>query len=277
VGISVRQRTESTNPWLGFFVDGLDANAAFTTADGSTVTTRHDSNAFESGVGWVREPDAKEVDIIPDFADGFVRAILPAFLEDDIADARLRLTPERVSLGSSYYRQDSRIFRYEGIVRLAGDTAALATQIPRESVQSVADVRLRPLTSLTADLAVLTVRDLLPPEEAVADPGVQDLLRSERATPAGLDLGWETNRTLRTRLAFRPSIIPWIRNDFDWTTVYQSERNSNFVERTALGADTTLALERSARGQRDWSATVALDPSRLALAIFAKFQYLFRF
>jgi hypothetical protein len=270
VGVSVRKRTQAANPWVGFLVDGLNANAAYTTSDGSTVTTEHDSNALDAGVGWVREPDATEIDIIPDFADGFVRAILPGFLEDGIADARLRLTPERVSVGSTYYRQDSRIFRYEGIVRLPGDSAAIATVIPRESLQSVADVRLHPLTSLTADLAVLTVRDLLPPEEAVADQGVQELIRGERATPAGVDLGWETNRTLRTRLAYRPSILPWIRNDFDWTTVYRSERNSNFVGRTVEGADTTLELERSARGQRDWSATVALDPSRLALAIFGE-------
>ena len=270
VGVSIRKRTQTANSLVGFFVDGLDANAAYTTSDGSTVTTAHAAKAFDAGVGWVREPDATEIDIIPGFADGLVRAILPGFLEDKIADARLRLTPERVSVGSTYYRQDSRIFRYESIVRLAGDSAAIATVIPRESVQSVADVRLRPLPALTADLAVLTVRDLLMPEEAVSDREVQDLIRAERATPAGVDLGWETNRTLRTRLAYRPSIIPWIRNDFDWTTVYQSERNSNFVGRTVAGADTTLQLERSARGQRDWSATVALDPSRLALAIFGE-------
>jgi hypothetical protein len=173
-------------------------------------------------------------------------------------------------LGSTYHRQDSRVFRYESIVRLEGDTAAIATSIPRESLQSVADVRLRPLNALTADLAVLTIRDLLPPNDAASDAGVQELIRDERAELGGVDLGWETNRTLRTRLAFRPTIVPWLRNDFDWSTVYQSERNSNFVERTLTGVDTTLVLERSARGQRDWSATVALDPNRLALALFGE-------
>ena len=270
LGVSVRKLTESANPVAGFFFDGLDANATYTASDGSTVTTEHDATSFDGGVGWVREPAAAEINIIPGFALGFVRAILPAFLEDNFTDARLRLTPERVSLGSTYQRQDSRIFRFESIVRQPGDTLAIATLIPRESVQSVADVRLRPLTSVTADFAVLTVRDLLPPDVVVADGRVQELLRAERATPAGLDLGWETNRTIRTRLAFRPSIVSWIRNDFDWTTIYQSDRNSNFVARVPTGADTTLALERNARGQRDWSATVAVDPSRLALIIFGE-------
>ncbi|MGD8600903.1 MAG: cell surface protein SprA, partial [Gemmatimonadota bacterium] len=270
VGASIRKTTRSANPVVSFVVDGLDANVAYTTSDGSTVTTEHDSDAFDAGMGWVREPEAAGVGIIPDFAKRFVRAILPGFLEDDIADAELRLTPERVSLGSTYHQQDSRIFRYESIIQLPGDSVAIPTRIPREYLQGVADVRLRPLTALTADLAVLTVRDLLPPEEAVNDAGVQDLIRDERGEAAGLDLGWETNRTVRTRLAFRPTILPWLRNDFDWSTVYQSERNANFVERTVSGADTTLVLERSARGQRDWSATVAVDPSRLALSIFGE-------
>ena len=126
---------------------------------------------------------------MPGFAEGFIRAILPAFLEDDIADARLRLTPERLSFGSTYHRQNSRVFRYESIVRLPSDGEAIPTRIPREALQTVADVRLRPLSSLTADLAVLTVRDLLAAEEAVTDPSVQSLIRSERSELAGLDLG----------------------------------------------------------------------------------------
>ncbi len=267
VGVGLRKRTPTANPWLGFVVDGLDANVAYTKSAGSTVTTQYDSRAFDAGVGWVREPDAVEVDLVPDFADGVVRAILPGFLEDGIADAQLRLTPERVSVGTSYYRQDSRIFRFERIVRDPSDAAAVPTLVPREAVQTAADVRLRPLRPLTADIAILTTRDLLEPEEAVTDPRVQRLIRAQRTTPAGLDFGWETNRTLRTSLAFRPTVVDWLRNDVDWTTVYQSERNSNFLERTVSGPDTSLALARSARAERDWGATVALDPARLADAL----------
>ena len=266
VGVGLRKRTPTPNPWLGFVLDGLDANVGYTTSDGSTVTTEYESRAFDAGVGWVREPEAVEVDVFPDFARGAVRAILPGFLED-LADTRMRLTPERVSLGTSYYRQDSRIFRFERIVRHPDDAAAVPTLVPREGVQSAADVRLRPFAPLTADFTLLTTRDLLPPEEAVTDERVRELIRRQRATPAGLDLGWETNRTLRTSLAYRPTLFDWLRNDLDMTTVYQSERNSNFLERTVAGADTSLALARNARAERDWGATVAVDPGRLAVAV----------
>jgi hypothetical protein len=210
VGVSLRKRTQSANPWLGFVVDGLDARASYATADGSTITTENESSTVDAGVGWTRNPEAREVDLVPAPARGLFRAILPGFLEDRVADARLRLTPERVSLGSSYFQQDSRVLRYERIVLSPEDEDAIATLRPRELLQLAADVRLRPFSPLTADLRLLQVRDLLPPEKAAADPQVQSLIRDERAQWQGLDFGWETARTLRTDVAYRPSFFTWL-------------------------------------------------------------------
>jgi hypothetical protein len=269
VGFSLRKRTQTANPLLGFIIDGLDARASYASADGSTVTTEHDSETLDAGVGWFREPEPAGFGLVPEFAKGVLRTLLPGFLEQ-VADAQLRLTPERVSLGTSYFQQDSRIFRFEQIVRLDDDAQAVATFAPREHVQVAADVRLRPFRPLTADLTLLSVRDLLDAEKAVADPDVQSLIDAERAQVAGVDLGWETGRTLRTNLGFRPTFFTWLRNDVDWTTVYQTERNTNFIERTAIGVDTTEVLARNARGQRDWGVTVALTPSALAAAWFGE-------
>jgi hypothetical protein len=269
VGVSLRKRTRTANPVLSFLVDGLDARASYASANGSTVTTEHDSGTLDAGVGWFREPESAEVSLIPGFARGVVRTLLPGFLEQ-VADARLRLTPERVSLGTSYFQQDSRIFRFEQIVYLDEDDQAVATLAPREHLQIAADVRLRPLRPLTADLTLLTVRDLLPADQAASDADVQALIDAQRARLAGVDLGWETTRTLRTNLGFRPTMFTWLRNDLDWTTVYQTERNTNFVERTPIGPDTTVVLARNARGQRDWGATIALTPSALATAWFGE-------
>ena len=101
LGVSLRKRTQSANPWLGFLIDGLDARASYATADGSTITTENKSSTVDAGVGWTRTPEARDVGLVPAPARGLVRALLPGFLEDKVADARLRLTPERVSLGSS--------------------------------------------------------------------------------------------------------------------------------------------------------------------------------
>ncbi|MDE0899531.1 MAG: hypothetical protein OSA81_10970 [Longimicrobiales bacterium] len=270
VGISLRKRTQTANPVLSFLLDGLDARASMSSVDGSTVTTENESTTLDAGVGWFREPETKDFGIVPGFAQDVVRAVLPGFLEDKIADSRLRLTPVRLSLGTSYFQQRSEVFRYEEIVVRPDDALAIATFAPRELLQFAADMRLRPLEPLTADFTFLSVRDLLEPVKASADMDVQELIEAERARLAGLDLGWETNRTLRTDFVYRPSIVSWLRSDIDWSTVYQSDRNTNFVERKTAGADTTTVLARNARGQRDWGATTGVNPSALAVAWFGE-------
>ncbi|MDA0313146.1 MAG: hypothetical protein O2992_13640, partial [Gemmatimonadetes bacterium] len=264
VGVSFRKRTESANPWLGFLVDGLGARLSYASSGGSSVTTEYDADGMEAGLSWARNPLLREFAVVPDFAAPTVRALLPSFLEDKVLGSRLRWTPERVSVGSSYTRLDNSILRFDRIVEHASDTLALTTRAPREAFQTAADIRFRPLPPLTADLTMTTIRDVLPPEEAAPDRRVQGLIEAERFRAAGVDLGWETNRYLITRLGYRPSIISWLRNDFSWTTHYRSARNTNFLDRTIAGADTTLSLTRNATGQRDWQASFALDPIRLA-------------
>lgn len=267
VGVSMRKRTRSANPVVSFLVDGLDARASYARASGSTITTESGSRTVDAGVGWFREPEPREVGMVPGFAQGAVRALLPDFLEDKVADAQLRLTPERVSVGGSYFEQTSRVFRYEEIVELPGGRPPIATERPREFVQLAGNVRFRPLTPLTADLALLQVRDLLSPYKASSNFDVQDLIEEERARGIGIDWGWETNRTLRSTLGFRPSIVSWLRNDFDWTTVYQSDRNTNFATEVIEGPDTTTVLTRNARGQRDWGVTLGLNPTAVATTL----------
>jgi hypothetical protein len=99
---------------------------------------------------------------------------------------------------------------------------------------------------------------------------VQALLRAERARVAGWDVGWETNRTVRTRLGFRPRVFRWLRSDVDWSSAYGSERAANYLLRSLHAGDTVLALTRSARGQRDWTALLALDPGVLAESLFGR-------
>lgn len=264
VGLSFRKGTPSPNPWVGLAVDGLDARVGYTATKGSTVTTESEVAGVHAGVGWIREPRRRDFPLVPTFAEDAVRVLVPGFLEDRVVRARVRWTPERVSLGSSYLRQESRILRFERIVQLPGDTLSVATASPREALESSADVRFRPLPALDAGVTLLSTRDLLPPEDAVSDPRVQELLRAQRARFSGVDLGWETNRSVRTRLGFRPRVFTWLRSELDWNSTYGSDRNASFLFRELMGGDTLLALARNARGQRDWRAHLALDPGLLA-------------
>ena len=263
VGVAFRKRTPAAGAVTGFLLDGLDARVAYTTGGATTIASEQDSRGFDAGVGWLRRPERRDVPVFPGAAADLVRTLLPGFLEDRVARARLRLTPERVSLGTSYQWSEGRISRYERIVTGTADALATPSVIPRQSLTSAADVAFRPLTPLTADVGVFTVRDLLSPEDAVPDPRVQELVRDEHARMAALGLGWETSRNIRTRVSFRPEIVSWARTSLDWSSLYRTDRNASFVERTLAGPDTAFTLLRDARGQREWRAAVSVDPAAL--------------
>ncbi len=263
VGLSFRKRIRSANPWVGLLVDGLDARLGYSSIAGSSVTTQRDADAVDAGLSWARDPAVRDFGIVPRFATGVVRTLLPGFLEDKVLGSRFRWNPERVSVGTSYSKIDSRIQRFERIIEHEDDSLALVTRAPREGFQTAADVRFRPLPPLSASFTMATVRDVLPPQEAVTDNRVRALVRDERTRAAGLDLGWETNRSLQTRVSFGPSVFSWLRSDFDWNTVYRADRNANLLDRQVLDGDTTLALARNASGRRDWRADFSLDPTRM--------------
>jgi hypothetical protein len=67
-------------------------------------------------------------------------------------------------------------------------------------------------------------------------------------------------------VASPPIFFAWIRNYIAWTTSYPAAPNTTFAAPRLLGADPLLTLARNAWGERDWGATVALDPGRLAAA-----------
>lgn len=264
VGLAFRKRTPSVNPWTGFLLDGLGARVSYIASRNSAVTALNRSRGVNAGLDWSRDPGERSLPLVPGFVRGAVRALLPGFLEDGVTGARLRWTPEHISFGSSYRQRDTKIFRYDRIIELPEDSLVTPTLAPRRTLETVADVRFRPLPPLSAGVTFRSIRDLLSPEEAVSDPAVQTLLRRERSSLRGMDLGWETGRNLRTRLGFRPRVFSWLQSDFQWTTVYESERNARFVERRAAGSDTLLDLTRNARGQRNWRALFGLRPRTLA-------------
>lgn len=260
ISLGFRKATPTANPIIGAFLDGLDANLSSYQTRSSSVSARLESEGFDARLGYSRRLEPREVDLIPDFLEDVLRVLLPGGLEEAVTGARLRWSPESFSLGASYLNQDNQIFRFERIIEGPVDSLVAPLSAPREGIETVAEVTLRPLESLTADLTFLSSRDLLRPQDAVADPQVQGLLREERSRLAGLDVGWETDRVVRTRITYRPQIWTWLEHGVTWTTRYDGERNPAFVGRTVDSAgDSVLALQRSLRGERNIQGRVSLD------------------
>lgn len=263
VGVGFRKITPSTRPLLGLFVDGLEANLGWYRTSNSSVTSRLDAEGVDARVGVERRLEPREFDPVPDFAEPLVRFLLPGALEEAVLGARIRWAPERISLGASYVRQDASIRRFDRILERPEDSAAAVASAPRELMETVAEVGLRPVPSLTADLTFFSTRDLLDPAEAATDPRVQALLAAERGRVGGVDVGWETRRSLRSRVSYRPRIVPWLRHEVTWTSRYDGERSASFVEVIPQPGDSLLLLQRNALGERDLSGLLSFDPREL--------------
>ena len=267
VDVTFRKSTPTSNPIVGLLLDGLEARAGYFTVSTQSVTSESEADGIDARLDWGRRVGRRDLAVVPGFLHPVLRAILPGFLEERLMNSRIRWTPERFSMASSYARSDSRAFRFDQLVSLSGDTLLLPTLSPRESLESAAEIEFRPFRSLSAQASIISTRDLIDPGSAVADTEVQSLLEVERAALAGLDLGWETNRRLRTNVRYTPIQQPWLRTDFNIQTFYASDRNANFVDRRAEGADTVVALERNVNGRRDVTGRVLLTPGAILSAL----------
>ncbi len=263
VDVSFRKRTPTANPVVGLLLDGLELRAGYHSVASSTITAEGSTEGIDARVGYGRTVGRRDFALIPGFLRPVIRWLLPRALEDELLGSRFRWTPERLSFGASYARADQRAFRFDQIVEGAGDSFVQATLSPRESLEGAMEIVFRPFQTLTAQADVVSIRDILPPEEAVTDTEVQALLDEERSELFGFDFGWETDQLLRTRMNYEPRLGGWLRANLGWQTYYSSDRNATFVDHSFERGDTLLALERSANGQRDFTGQFTLVPSAL--------------
>ncbi|MDT8341201.1 MAG: hypothetical protein RQ751_06785 [Longimicrobiales bacterium] len=265
LSLGFRKVTPSANPWVGALVDGLEGNVSLFRVRNATVTTRVESRGVDARVGYARRLEPREVDPVPGFLEPVLRALLPPGLEESLLGARLRWAPERFRVGTVYRRRDDDLFRFSRIIETSADAEVTPTESPRENLELSGELVLSPVPSLTAEARFRSLRDLLRPNESVSDPRVQALLATERASLAGMDLGWETDRSLTTRLRYAPRFWSWLQHEVGWSTRYGAERNTSFTRLDpASGADSALVLERNVRVERTVEWRAALEPAQVA-------------
>ncbi len=264
VDVAFRKRTPAANPVIGLLLDGLEARAGYFTAGSSTVTSEGTSHGVDARVGYGKSIGRRDFGIIPGFLQPVFRWLLPRAWEDGVVNGRLRWTPDRLSFGASYARSDQLALRFDQIVTESRDGLVTPTLSRRKGLEGAFEIVFRPFERFSAQADLVSIRDLLPPGEVVMDPGVQALLEEARLGLVGMDLGWETDQVLRTRINYEPRLAEWLRTDLGWQTFYAGDRNARFVDRRVdVNGDTILALERNADGQRDFTGHVVLLPSVL--------------
>lgn len=261
--VSIRRNANPSDGFWRAVADGLDLRAGVVRSSFRTATAESDSEGVDGFLGYSATPGRRDFPLFPGRAGDFLKAVLPRFLEDRIAGARLRWTPELLSFEGELARQDVGTRRFRHVIRTPEDSLATVVAAPRKTFVGTARIALRPFESFSAEADLTSGRDLLDPAQLVAGEEARELLADERARLASIDFGWEVERRLRTRLAFLPRLSNWARTSVQATTLYLSERNSDLIGRPG-GPNAPLRLLRNAGGRRDLSAALSIEPARLA-------------
>lgn len=264
VDLSLRRRTPGESGFWDAVLDGFDMRAGMVRSSVRTVTTESDGDGVDAFVGYEAAPAHRDIPLFPGWAGEVLRRLLPSFLEDRVADARLRWTPELFSFQSEMLDRELSTTRFDHIIETPDDSLAQVTEAPRRKVTASARLILRPVPSLTAEADFLSGRDLLTVEELSADKGTRELLAGQRRRLGGIDLGWEVDRHVRTRLSYEPRLADWVEPSVEVNTIYFSERNPDLIETRHTPLDTSLVLLRNVDGQRTLRAQVSLTPANLA-------------
>jgi hypothetical protein len=265
VGVALRKTTPSANPLVSAVVDGTVIRAGHIRSTDATVTTASELDGFDGEIAVDRSVAEVSVPIVPGFVESLLRWLAPAGVEEsaffeEVADARLRLTPERVGLSASYQSRQARVWRYDRVLESPRDLDVRPIESPARFLESGARLSLRPLESLTARVGVRSGRDVLEPERATPLAVEQEALRRAREEVAGVPLGWERDRSVTSDVAFRPAIVEWLRPSLAWTSRFQQRRDPSHIAVIAVGDTVVADLERTFNTDRRFSRGLVVDP-----------------
>ena len=266
VGIALRKNTPSSNPLVSALVDGTSLRLGYTSTRDASVSTATRLNGIDAGIDVDRRVAAVGVDVVPGFVERALRWLAPARMErseffERLTGARLRLTPERVGMSVSYVSQNERIWRYDGPLITEEDDLVAPFLSPRRAAEGNARLTLRPFQSLTAQVGLMSGRDLLGADRATSLALERQAIRAARTELVGIPLGWERDRHLTTDVAWRPVIADWLRPSVGWNSRFGQRRDPAYlaVDEGPDGSEGTLL--RTFNADRRITRGVVVDPA----------------
>src|SRR5690606_36964261 len=154
--------------------------------------------------------------------------------------------------------------RYNNIFESPLDAAITPTRSPRRGLGNNVQLGLRPFESLTADFTLEMDRDLLDATLASTRPVEQRALDAARRSIAGVDVGWGTNRSLNSSVAWRPPVATWVGPSVTMTTRSSLDRNPSYLEIDVDQAgDSTGVLRQKFQADRSVNRALRIRPGSL--------------
>ncbi len=262
--LMLRRSRRGTKWWQRWLVDNIGLSTSFSNGNATSQLSQSSTSLWTLTGDYSVAPGERSFRFIPGFLARLLRAI-PVLGKADglrgIENARLQWTPAivRLSSGFTHTRADLQTFR----VPIATESDTLATSVSTITIafRNQASFEFRPLRSAAFGLDYVSTRDL----KDYGDTTTMGVLTREAGRRfAGLNMGFERDRSVGTRLTWTPNLFSWLRPRFNTSSNFSLTRdpNGSLPERSIGDTAGAFRLPTAFVNARSTDLGASLDFSR---------------
>ncbi len=228
LGVSLSKRAQTRTPTIGFLVDRSSLRFSYDRRNSQTSRSTSLAQTYSLAYNYSSEVGDISIPLFP----GFLQRLL-FFLPE-----RLRLTPRSIQLGSAYVDTEAETRRFSEIIGLPRDSAVTPIRTLDERIQANTTINFEPVEALTGRMSLTHGRERVPAAALVDGAAARRLINVRRTYVFGLDLGWETARSLDFNWTYRPTVAAWLTPQATLDTRFRMGQGASFI--TVQDGDTVL-------------------------------------
>jgi hypothetical protein len=238
----IRPASKGPARWL---LDPVSLFGSYSNGDTRTSLSRANGSSYAFNLDYTMAPNAAVV---------------------RVAGQALRFNPSRIHFRSGMVGSDAERFTFLVPIDQAGDSAPPAISQTR-AWQNSGGVQLTPVTGMQLGVDAVSTRDLRDYGDSTT---MGRLIRQQRATLFGSDVGLETQRLVTTSIALTPRVGRWIRPRASVGSSFAFTRDPNARQPVRAEGDTAgpFGVPAAFSNARRFETGAQLDTRRLAQAIF---------
>ncbi len=262
--LSLRRSRRGTRWWQRWLVDNIGLSGTLSNGNSTTQLSQNASTLANLNADYSLIPSSRSFRYVPRFLARLLRSIPllgKADLFRGLESAALRWNPATVRFSIGYTRATSDFETFRVPVATVSDTLATTVHSLQATFHSQASFEFRPLQSTSFGLNLASTRDLKDYGDSTT---LGILTRQSGRRLLGLGLGFESARTLGTRLSFSPNLFSWLRPRFNAITSFGLTRDANggVPERTLGDSAGAFRLPTAFNNARSTDLGGSLDFSR---------------
>ncbi len=244
-GFSARRIRQAPSGLARWLLDPVSLFGSYANGDARTTLSRASGSSYALNLDYTMTPNATVT---------------------RVAGMALRLNPSRIHFRSGVVGTDAERFTFVVPIQQAGDTAPPAVSRTRVW-QNSGGVQLTPVTGMQLGVDAVSTRDLRDYGDSTT---MGRLIRQQRSSLFGSDVGLETQRLLTTSISFTPRLGTWIRPRASVGSSFAFTRDPNAPQPARTEGDTAgeFRVPAAYTNARRLETGAQLDARRLAQAVF---------